>query len=201
MLTQVIDARNHIAAALVMFDTPLTETNVLHVLTHAPLSNVQNLTTLLAHISAARTSLRMAPSSLQFPCHVPSSESFETPLPSSASLDLTINEGLLQLDIRVLRTITPKSSPVPSRIQSHTSLITLAIDSATKLNLFKKPEGIGGETYKYDGKEVIVIEQVRVSSADPNFIAVLAKLAVLEERVNSLRGKAEIVALHVQKTY
>lgn len=46
-----------------------------------------------------------------------------------------------------------------------------------------------------------MIEQVRVSSADPNFIAVLAKLAVLEERVNSLRGKAEIVALHVQKTY
>lgn len=96
--------------------------------------------------------------------------------------------------------MTPKSSPTPSRIQSHTSLFTLAKDSATKLNLFKKPEGIGGETYKYDGKEVIVTEQVRVSSADPSFIAALAKLAVLEERINHMRGKVEIVALGVQKT-
>jgi hypothetical protein len=76
----------------------------------------------------------------------------------------------------------------------------MAMDSATKFNLFKKPEGIGGEVYKYDGKEVIVMEQVRVSSADPSFIACLAKLAVLEERVNHLRGKVEIVALGVQKT-
>ena len=145
----------------------------------------------------------MAPSSLQFPYHVPSPESFETPLPSNLSLDLTINEGLVQLDIRVLRNVTPKSSPSPSRISSHTSLFTLAKDSANKLNLnlFKKPEGIGGESYKYDGKEVIIVEQVRVSSADPNFIAVLAKLAVLEEKINSLRGKVEIVSLHVQKTY
>ena len=45
------------------------------------------------------------------------------------------------------------------------------------------------------------MEQVRVSSADPNFIAVLAKLAVLEERINHLRGKVEIVALGAQKTY
>jgi Mlc titration factor MtfA (ptsG expression regulator) len=67
--------------------------------------------------------------------------------------------------------------------------------------LFKKPEGIGGETYMYAGKEVIVVEQVRVSSADPSFIAVLAKLAVLEERIHHLRGKVEIVALGVQKTY
>ena len=67
--------------------------------------------------------------------------------------------------------------------------------------MFKRPEGIGGETYKWDGKEVIVTEQVRVSSADPNFIAVLAKLAVLEERVVHLRGKVEIVELGVQKTY
>ena len=159
------------------------------------------MTTLLAHISAARTSLRIAPSSLQFPHHIPSPNSFETPLPPNVSFDLTINEGLLQLDIRILRPITPKSTPVPSRNQSHSSLFTIAKDSATKLNLFKKPEGIGGETYKYDGKEVIVMEQVRVSSADPNFIASLAKLAVLEERINSLRGKVEIVALHVQKTY
>jgi hypothetical protein len=48
----------------------------------------------------------------------------------------------------------------------------LANDSATKLNLFKKPEGIGGETYMYVGKEVIVVEQVRVSSADPSFSCV-----------------------------
>ena len=72
--------------------------------------------------------------------------------------------------------------------------------------MWKKPEGIGGETYKWGdsaggGREVIVTEQVRVSSADPNFIAVLAKLAVLEERVNSLRGKVEIIDLGVQKTY
>jgi len=67
--------------------------------------------------------------------------------------------------------------------------------------MFKKPEGIGGETYHFDGKEVIVTEQVRVSSADPNFIAVLAKLAVLEERINHLRGKVEIVSLGVQRTY
>jgi len=67
--------------------------------------------------------------------------------------------------------------------------------------MFKRPEAIGGETYKWDGKEVIVTEQVRVSSADPNFIAVLAKLAVLEERVVHLRGKVEIVELGVQKTY
>jgi len=45
------------------------------------------------------------------------------------------------------------------------------------------------------------MEQVRVSSADPSFIAVLAKLAVLEERILHLRGKVEIVALGVQKTY
>jgi Rogdi leucine zipper containing protein len=116
------------------------------------------------------------------------------------SLDFTINEGLLQLDLRILRPVTPKSSPAPSRIQSHTSLFTLAKDSATKLNIFKKPEGVGRETYKYDGKEVIVTEQVRVSSADPNFIAVLAKLTVLEERINHMRGKVEIVALGVQRT-
>jgi Rogdi leucine zipper containing protein len=141
----------------------------------------------------------MASSSLHFPHHIPSPESFEPPLPPNVSLDLTVNEGLLQLDIRLLRTVTP--SPTPSRIQSHTSLFSLAKDSATKLNLFKRPEGIGGEVYKYDGKEVIVTEQIRVSSADPNFIAVLAKLAVLEEKINSLRGKVEIVSLHVQKTY
>jgi hypothetical protein len=143
----------------------------------------------------------MASSPLQFPQHIPSPTSFETRPPPNLSLDLTINEGLLQLDLRILRPLTPKSSPVPSRIESHTSLFALAKDSATKLNLFKKPEGIGGETYKYDGKEVIVMEQVRVSSADPSFIAVLAKLAVLEERVNNLRGKVEIVALGAQKTY
>ena len=143
----------------------------------------------------------MAPSTLLFPHHVPIPASFETPLPSNVSLDLTVNEGLLQLDIRLLRTITPKATPAPSRTQSHTSLFSLAKDSATKLNLFKRPEGIGGESYKYDDKEVIVIEQVRVSSADPNFIAVLAKLAVLEERINNLRGKVEIIALGVQKTY
>lgn len=142
----------------------------------------------------------MASSSLQFPHHVPSPSSFETPPTPNLSLDLTINEGLLQLDIRILRPLTPKPTPAPSRTQSHTSLFTLAKDSATKLNLFKKPEGIGGETYKYDGKEVIVMEQVRVSSADPSFIAVLAKLAVLEERINNLRGKVEIVALGAQKT-
>jgi len=143
----------------------------------------------------------MAPASLLFPHHIPSANSFETPLPPNVSFDLTINEGLLQLDIRVLRPITPKTTPVPSRTQSHTSLFTLAKDSATLLNLFKRPEGIGGETYKYGDQEVIVTDQVRVSSADPNFIAVLAKLAVLEERVNSLRGKVEIIALGVQKTY
>ena len=60
---------------------------------------------------------------------------------------------------------------------------------------------INGVTPAGGGKEVIVTEQVRVSSADPNFIAVLAKLAVLEERINSLRGKVEIVDLGVQKTY
>ena len=143
----------------------------------------------------------MASSSLQFPSHIPSPTSFETPPPTNLSLDLTINEGLLQLDLRILRPLTPKPSPAPSRIESPASLFTLAKDSATKLNLFKKPEGIGGETYKYDGKEVIVMEQVRVSSADPSFIAVLAKLAVLEERINNLRGKVEIVALGAQKTY
>jgi hypothetical protein len=68
------------------------------------------------------------------------------------------------------------------------------------LNLFKKPEGIGRETYKYDGKEVIVTEQVRVCGADPNFIAALAKLAALEERINHMRGKVEIISLGVQKT-
>jgi Rogdi leucine zipper containing protein len=141
----------------------------------------------------------MASPSLQFPNHIPSSTSFETPLPSNLSFDLTINEGLLQLDLRVLRPITPKSSPVPSHNPSHTSLFALA-NSATKL-VFKAPQGIGGETYHYQGQEVIVIEQVRVSSADPNFIAVLAKLAVLEERINMLRGKVEIVALGAQKTY
>jgi hypothetical protein len=143
----------------------------------------------------------MASSSLQFPHHIPSQNSFESPLPSNLSLDLTINEGLLQLDLRILRPLTPKSSPAPSRIQSHNSLFHLAKDSAGLLNLFKRPEGIGGEIYKYDDTEVIVMEQVRVSSADPNFIAVLAKLAVLEERINSLRGKVEIVALGAQKTY
>jgi len=166
----------------------LTESNALH-----------NLTTLLAHISAARSSLRMASSSLQFPNHIPSPTSFETPLPSNLSFDLTVNEGLLQLDLRVLRPITPKSSPAPSHSPSHTSLFALA-NSASKL-VFKAPQGIGGETYHYQGQEVIVIEQVRVSSADPNFIAVLAKLAVLEERINMLRGKVEIVALGAQKTY
>lgn len=143
----------------------------------------------------------MAPASFLFPHHIPSPNSFETPLPPNVSFDLTVNEGLLQLDIRILRPITPKTTPVPSRTQSHTSLFTLAKDSATLLNLFKRPEGIGGETYKYGDQEVIVTDQVRVSSADPNFIAVLAKLAVLEERVNSLRGKVEIIALGVQKTY
>jgi len=68
------------------------------------------------------------------------------------------------------------------------------------LNLFKRPE-YGRESYKYDEKEVIVTEQVRVSSADPNFIAVLAKLAVLEEKVNNLRGKVEVISLGVKKTY
>lgn len=68
------------------------------------------------------------------------------------------------------------------------------------MNLFKRPE-YGRESYKYDEKEVIVTEQVRVSSADPNFIAVLAKLAVLEEKVNNLRGKVEVISLGVQKTY
>jgi len=143
----------------------------------------------------------MASSSLQFPHHVPSPNSFETPPPPNLSIDFTVNEGLLQLDIRILRPITPRSTPEPSHTQSYTSLFTLAKDSATKLNLFKKPEGIGGETYKYDGKEVIVMEQVRVSSGDPSFIVVLAKLAVLEERINNLRGKVEIVALGAQKTY
>jgi hypothetical protein len=143
----------------------------------------------------------MASSSLQFPNHVPAPTSFETPLPSNVSFDLTVNEGLLQLDLRVLRATTPKSSPAPSRIQSHTSLFTLAKDSAAGLNLFKRPQGIGGETYNYHGQEVIVMEQVRVSSADPNFIAVLAKLAVLEERINMLRGKVEIVAHGSEKTY
>ena len=156
---------------------------------------------MLAHIAAARTSLRVASSSLLFPHHVPDADSFEPPLPPNVSFDLTVNEGLLQLDLRILRTMTPKPSPPPSRVQSHTSLLTLAKESATKLNLFRRPEGIDGETYKYDGNEVIIMEQVRVSSADPNFIAVLAKLAVLEEKVNSLRGKVEIVSLHVQKTY
>jgi hypothetical protein len=142
----------------------------------------------------------MAPTALLFPHHIPSPNAFDPPPPQNLSLDLTINEGLLQLDIRILRPITPKSSPTPSRIQSHTSMLTMAMDSATKFNLFKKPEGIGAETYKYDGKEVIIMEQVRVSSADPSFIACLAKLAVLEERVNHLRGKVEIVSLGVQKT-
>jgi len=30
---------------------------------------------------------------------------------------------------------------------------------------------------------------------------VLAKLAVLEEKVNNLRGKVEVISLGVQKTY
>jgi Rogdi leucine zipper containing protein len=89
--------------------------------------------------------------------------------------------------------LTPKPSPPPSRPASHTSLF-----SATKL--FKRPEGIDRETYKYDEHEVIVTDQVRVSSADPNFIAVLAKLSVLEDRVNSLRGKVETVARGAQRT-
>src|SRR5436190_19270224 len=128
---------------MILFDPELNENNALHVLPHTFNSYTQNLTTLLAHIAAARSSLRMAPSSLQFPHHVPSPNSFETPPPPNLSLDLTINEGLLQLDIRILRPVTPKPSPAPSRVDSHTSLFTLAKDSATKLYLFKKPEGIG----------------------------------------------------------
>ncbi|KAF7877328.1 hypothetical protein EAF04_001011 [Stromatinia cepivora] len=130
------------------------------------------------------------PSLLETPTQTPASlnwahnpvdpDTFSPSLPSNLSLDLTIFDGSLLLTIRVLE-------PIAQQVNLG-SRIAFAIGAQRRLEHDEMDE-----VFMYKGEEVRVKEKVRVESADPKLMSVLAKVAALEHTVEGARAGLKIV--------
>ena len=104
----------------------------------------------------------------------PPPEAYTPSLPPELCLDLSIADAALILTIRVLE-------PVARKLD-FSERIAMAIGAQRRL---EHDEMIG--VYKYRGEEVRVKEKLRVESADPSLMSLLAKVAALEHTVGMAR--------------
>lgn len=109
----------------------------------------------------------------------PPETSFEPPLPDALALDLNISDASIVLTVRVLESTATQPSVG--------ALFALAIGAQRRL---EHDEMDALVTYK--GEEVRVKEKVRIESADPSLMAVMAKLTALEHSVGTARKCLEI---------
>ncbi|KAK6603497.1 37S ribosomal protein Rsm22 [Botrytis cinerea] len=120
------------------------------------------------------------PASLNWAHNPVDPDTFAPSLPSNVSLDLTISDGSLLLTIRVLE-------PVAQQV-NFGSRIAFAIGAQRRLEHDEMDE-----VFMFKGEEVRVKEKVRVESADPRLMSVLAKVAALEHTVEGARAGLKIV--------
>jgi hypothetical protein len=105
---------------------------------------------------------------------------FTPPLPSNLSLDLTVSDGSLLLTIRVLESVAQQPN--------FGSRLAYAIGAQRRLEHDEMDE-----VFMYRSEEVRVKEKVRVESADPRLMSVLAKVSALEHTVEGARHGLKIV--------
>lgn len=138
-------------------------------------------------ITEARTilkgSVKIPPStsdSWHNPSKPPNVEAFKPPLPETLSLYLSVREAYLVLTVRVLE---PADAP-----QTIGTRFAFAIGAQRRLEHDEMDE-----TFNYLGHNVRVKEKVRVESADPSLIAVMAKLAALDHTIGLARKCLSLV--------
>jgi len=119
---------------------------------------------------------------MQNPCPlIKSPQVFDPPLPPNLAVNINVVDAALVLE---LRTLEPFHQP--------------------KLSLFNRlPAALGGsrapkhdeadEAFEYKGREVRVVEKVRVESQDPNLIATMTKLNALEHGIKLSREALRVV--------
>lgn len=108
---------------------------------------------------------------------------FSPPLPPNLSFHLSIAEAALVLHIR---TLAPPAAP-------ESSLTGLSI--RTRLGLSPRPpvHDEVDQIFQIKGEEICVREKVRVESADPSLMAVMAKLSALGHAVAGWRLRVGVV--------
>ncbi|KAM3071837.1 hypothetical protein ACMFMG_009694 [Clarireedia jacksonii] len=105
---------------------------------------------------------------------------FNPPLPSNLSVDLTVSDGSLLLTIRVLELVAQQPN--------FGSRLAYAIGAQRRLEHDEMDE-----VFMYRSEEVRVKEKVRVESADPRLMSVLAKVSALEHTVEGATHGLKIV--------
>ncbi|KAI9745308.1 MAG: hypothetical protein M1818_001588 [Claussenomyces sp. TS43310] len=106
--------------------------------------------------------------------------SFDPPLPSSLSFDLSIQDASIVLVVRALE----PADAVPDL----KSRLAFAIGAQRRLEHDEQDKD-----FSYLGQTVKVREKVRVDSADPSLMAAMAKLGALEHSVAMARKSLSIV--------
>lgn len=111
---------------------------------------------------------------------------FEPPLPRNLSFQLSIADAALILHIRTLSPTSPSSTELPS-------LSGLSLRSRLGLGPKLPTHDEVEQVFRWRGEEVCVREKVRVESADPSLMAVMAKLSALGHAVGGWRLKVAVV--------
>lgn len=110
---------------------------------------------------------------------------FEPPLPPNLSIHLSIADAALILHIRTLAP-SPSSTDLPS-------LSGLSLRSRLGLGPKLPTHDEVEQVLRWRGEDVCVREKVRVESADPSLMAVMAKLSALGHAVGGWRLKVAVV--------
>lgn len=118
--------------------------------------------------------------SAPWPITSAAAKTFSPPLPEALSLDLSITDASLALTIRVLEKV--------SKEPNFGERFALAIGAQRRLEHDEMDD-----VFLYKGENVRVKEKVRVESADPRLMSVMAKVAALEHTVGGARMGLRIV--------
>ncbi|KAI9779828.1 MAG: hypothetical protein M1839_007141 [Geoglossum umbratile] len=137
------------------------------------------------NMQEARQALKVTDSNKLFPHNPVDARIFDHPLPENLSFDLSISDASLRVE---LRTLEPVKDHADTLANFGFQRLAAAIGAA------RKPEhDESNEVFCYRGVDVRVKEKIRVESADPSLIALMAKLAALEHNVSLSRKALDIV--------
>ncbi|KAI9668722.1 MAG: hypothetical protein M1829_005262 [Trizodia sp. TS-e1964] len=111
---------------------------------------------------------------------------FDPPLPDNLSVDFSVSDAAIRLELRTLETAAPPADAL--------SAINFRERFAVAIGAAKKPDHDEVyEVFTYKGEKVRVKEKIRVESQDPSLMALMAKLAALEHNVSLSRKALDLV--------
>jgi hypothetical protein len=140
------------------------------------------------NIQAALSSLKGSEAIIKpwYTSHVDPS-TFDPPLPSNVSFNLSIADAALILELRTLEAVTSAAGEFRSPFDFRGTLGRAL--GAARPQMHDEID----EVFMYDGQEVKVKEKIRVESLDPSLMAATAKLTALERNVSHARKALDIV--------